>query len=489
MAIDQSTQGSKVLLFDRLGHLVFKKSKSHRQVITKEGWISHDLNEIYSNLLSLIHSTLNELDSDDYIRGLGITNQRETAAAWSKTSGEPLTDAVVWQDTRSARLLSRLATPSNKQKVYQKTGLPLSPYFSAAKFYWLLKEVPDVANAASTGDLCLGTIDSWLLYQLSNHSAFKTEPSNACRTQLFNIKTQQWDEELLKLFDVPAAALPEIVDSDALFGYTNFSGLMNELIPIHSILADSQAALFGHACREVGDTKITYGTGASIVVNIGKNPVQRIPNGLANSIAWRCHGECQYVIEGNVNYAGAVIKWLQDDVQLIDTPADTEKMALRANVHDQTYFVPAFSGLGAPYWEDRARAAFVGMSRTTGKNEIVKASLDGIAYQIDAILQSIRTHYQMKICSIKVDGGVSKNRYLMQFQSNISAATIWAASIQEISALGTAWNAGNALNFFSAGNRQNILKYNVFSPKIDDQSRTALLKGWDSAIVCAKKST
>lgn len=489
IGIDQSTQGTKAVLFDQNGNIVVKTVKNHQQLISSEGWISHDLNEIYTNVILLIQEILkrSKIDSSQIV-GVGLTNQRETAAAWSKLTGMPLDDAIVWQCSRASELCHEIEQQGYGGIVREKTGMTLSPYFTASKFSWYLKNSKRVQQAKKDHDLCLGTIDSWLLYQLTKGKSFKTELSNASRTQLLNIDQQEWDQELCNIFDIPIHSLPEIVDSDAQFGYTDFDGLLKKSVPICSILGDSQSALFGQRCLEAGDIKSTYGTGSSIMMNLGEHAA-RSEHGLMTSIAWKIKGKVNYVLEGNINYSGAVVNWLKDDLQLITEADETEKLVNQAFPNDKTYLVPAFTGLGAPYWNDKATALIIGMTRMTGKAEIVRSALDCIAYQINDVLQlmkeDVRSSVGNKNSVMKVDGGAVSNNYLMQFQSDISNIDLLVPNITELSVLGTAFNAGMTLGIYSNDIYSRVIKYKTFQSHIDQNTRDAMIDGWKHAVQVA----
>lgn len=444
LTIDQSTQGTKVLLIDNHGRIFWKNTLNHRQIINDKNWISHDLNEIEHNLIQLINQAI-QVINPNLIIGVAITNQRETAAAWSKKTGLPLTKAIVWQCARAKDVIKNIITPINEKEIKDKTGLQPSPYFSAAKFSWMLQEIPEVKQAQQNKDLAFGTIDSWLLYQLTNKQSFKTEISNACRTQLLNIHTGMWDLELCKLFGINLSELPTIVDSNSNFGTTNLFGLLDHKIPILSILGDSQAALFAHNCLTPGDFKVTFGTGSSVMINIGETLPKKLPKKLNLSLAWSLSGHKNYVLEGNITYAGATITWLKDNLNLIQTPDQTQEMALQADVDDTTYFIPAFDGLGSPYWISNIQAGFVGINRKTGKNELVKACLDSIIYQIYDIL-TIFSDTTNIADIIRVDGEMTKNQYLMQTLSNFSQKQVIVSNTAELSALGTALNALSIAN-------------------------------------------
>lgn len=445
LAIDQSTQGTKALLIDHHNQIFWKTALPHKQIVSNQGWISHDLNEIRANLIELFKEAIKVVQPEQ-VESLAITNQRESAAAWSRQTGQPLCHTIVWQDNRAEKLIKQITTPEKEVNVKVKTGLALSPYFTGAKWKWMLLNEPAVIHAAKNSDLCLGTMDSWLIYQLTNGTCFKTEPSNASRTQLMNIHTQTWDDELGEIFGINRHFLPEIVDSNAHFGDTDLFGLLAQPIPILSVLGDSQAALFAHGCFEPGDFKVTFGTGASVMLNIGNQLPENIQNKLNTSIAWRLSGKTFYVLEGNINYAGACITWLKDNLNLITNPAETSDLALAANPNDHTILIPAFAGLGAPYWKPEMKAAFVGMTKATGKKELVKATLNSLVYQIADILIEFQHLYPQINREVRADGGMIHNAYLMQRLSNITQRKVKVAAISELSAMGSAMNALNHIN-------------------------------------------
>ncbi|WP_270262530.1 FGGY-family carbohydrate kinase [Lactobacillus panisapium] len=440
LAIDQSTQGTKALLIDQRNQVFWKTILTHKQISNHPDWISHDLAEIKANLFLLFKKALQQIKPEQLL-GLAITNQRESAAAWSRKTGNPLCQTIVWQDNRASSVVKSIANLELQREVKALTGLALSPYFTGAKWNWMLINEPKVAQAAKNNDLCLGTMDSWLIYQLTNGQSFKTEPSNACRTQLMNIHTGSWDKKLAQIFKIDLSYLPEIISSNGSFGETDLFGLLPFQIPILSVLGDSQAALFAHGCFLPGDYKITFGTGSSIMLNIGNHLPQNIQNKLNTSIAWSLNGKTTYVLEGNINYAGASISWLKDKLDLIKTPAETSNLALNADSEDHTILIPAFAGLGAPYWKNDISAAFVGMKITTSKNELVRATLNSLVYQITDVLKEFKTLYPNVNHVIHVDGGMIHNKYLMQYLSDITQKKVKVATISELSALGTAMNA------------------------------------------------
>ncbi len=355
LAIDQSTQGTKAIIFDTKANLICRYDRSHRQIVNEKGWVSHDLNEIYENTIHAIKCVVEKSGiQKEEIACIGISNQRETSAVWKKSTGEPLSLAIVWQCARASEICNRIKTNKNKRKIIdsiqKNTGLPLSPYFPAAKFAWFLENVESVREAEKRNDLCFGTIDTWLLYKLTNRKIYATDYSNASRTQLFNIQQLKWDEQICSLFGIQASMLPLVKDSASTYGETDLNGYFDSMIPICGVIGDSQGALFGQGCVKKGMVKATYGTGSSVMMNVGKMPVYS-NKGLVTSIAWGIHGKINYVLEGNINYSGAVITWMKEDMELIKCPEQTQELAFQANERYTTYLIPAFTGLGAPLLE------------------------------------------------------------------------------------------------------------------------------------------
>ena len=483
LGIDQSTQGTKAVLVDGSGRIAGRKDLPHDQIINGKGWVSHDPEQIWENAKAVLRSVIEHVGvPHGEIRALAITNQRETTLAWSRKTGKPLAHAIVWQCSRASELCAQIAKQHAgwEEKIYERTGIRLSPYFPASKMAWLLQNEPAVAEAAKNGDLAFGTIAAYLVYRLTGGKEFRTDYSNASRTQLFNLQTLSWDEEICSLFGIPVEALPEVTDSDGCYGETDLDGYLAAPVPIRGVLGDSHGALFGHNCRQSGGIKATYGTGSSIMLNIGDAFV-RSSHGLTTSLGWKAGGKVAYVLEGNVNYSAAVISWLKNDVQLIGSPAETSRLSMEANPEDTTVLVPAFSGLGAPWWNNDARAMLCGMSRTTGKKEIVKAACESIAYQINAVVQAMREDTGLAIETLSVDGGATGNEFLMQFQSDLSAALIRIPDMQELSVLGPVYAAGLATGFYDERVFQ-ALSYREYRPKMADEVRNRKLDSWNEAI-------
>jgi glycerol kinase len=481
LGIDQSTQGTKAVLLNQKGAIVCRADLLHRQIINDRGWVSHDGDEIYNNVIQLIPKLLEKAQvKKEAIAGVGISNQRETTILWDKTTGKPLSTAVVWQCARAQEITEKLKELGYGGRILTKTGLPLSPYFPAAKMSWLIDNV--VKKEEPEKDYCIGTMDSYLVYRLTGGKVYKTDCSNASRTQLMNLKTLSWDEEICSLFQVDKNRLPEITDSDGDYGVTDFEGYFDHPVPIRSVMGDSHGALYAQCCYGHGMVKATYGTGSSIMMNVGDAPIFS-RNGLASSVAWRIGGKVNYVLEGNLNYTGAVITWLKDDVKLIASPKETEELAWGANPGDTTYFVPAFSGLGAPYWDSEAKAGFCGMTRITGRNELVKAALDSIAYQICDVVRAMEEDAGIPVKEVRVDGGPTENKYLMQFQADILGKTIRIPQIEELSVLGCSYLAGLTLGVFHTGCLSDNITYEGYQPELEESVREQKINGWLEAVL------
>ena len=482
ISVDQSTQGTKALLFDGGGKLLLRADRKHRQIINEKGWVEHDPEEIYRNTVAAVRDILEKSGVDaGRIRCLGVSNQRETAVAWNRKTGRPVCNAIVWQCARGAAICERIAAEGHAAEIQAATGLPLSPYFSAAKLAWILENAAGAREAAESGSLCCGTMDSWLVWKLTHGREFRTDYSNASRTQLFNITSLQWDESLCGIFGVPRQCLAELTDSDGLFGVTDFDGLLPHAVPINGVLGDSHGALFGQGCLKKGMMKATYGTGSSIMMNIGETPIFA-HNGIVTSLAWKMNGTVRYVLEGNINYTGAVISWLKDQVGLVRDVVEPVALAEQANPADHTYLVPAFSGLGAPYWRSDVSAAFCGMSRTTGKAELVRAALASIAYQIADIVFLMQEAAGIEKTELRVDGGPTGNRWLMQFQSDILQSSVSVPQAQELSGIGAAYAAGIGSGVLDADAVFSGMQYGMFLPKMGEKERAEKYRGWKAAV-------
>ena len=479
IAIDQSTQSTKALLFDGEGRIRLRVDRPHRQIIDDQGWVEHDPEEIYKNLLALIPELLEKsgVDPGD-IRAAGISNQRETSVMWERKTGRPVYNAVVWQCARGAAICDGLK--EHAESIRQKTGLRLSPYFSAAKLAWILQNVPGAKEKADAGEICCGTVDSFLVYRLTGGKEFRTDYSNASRTQLFNLHSLSWDRDILRLFGIPESCMAEVTASDAVFGYTDFEGALPRPVPIHCVLGDSHAALFAQGCLERGMLKVGYGTGSSIMMNIGEKPILS-DLGIVTSLAWKLKSRVNYILEGNVNYSGAIVTWLKDSAGLLRSAGESEELAKSANPRDQTYLVPAFSGLGAPYWRSDVSAAFIGMGRATGRAELVKAGLEAIAYQITDIVQLMQREADTPHIELRVDGGPSRNRWLMQFQSDMLQSPVLVPAAEELSCVGVAYAAGMALGLYDEKIFENN-RYSRYEAQMDKAVRDAKHAGWKAAV-------
>lgn len=477
LSIDQSTQGTKALLVDDRGTIVSRADKSHKQMIDERGFVSHNLQEIYGNLIEVVTKVIAKAKiSPESIKAVGISNQRETSAVWNRNTGEAVSDAVVWQCSRAKDICQSLAAKGVSPVIREKTGLQLSPYFPAGKFAWILENV----SIENKDELCFGTIDTWLIFKLTKGESYKTDYSNASRTQLFNIHTLKWDEELCNLFGIPIDQLAQVCDSDSNFGETDFEGVLPKKVPICGVLGDSHGALFGQGCLKKGMVKATYGTGSSVMMNVGEEPIMS-NNGVVSSLAWKINGKVNYVLEGNINYTGAVISWLKDDLCIIKDAKETEELAFSANPNDTAYLVPAFTGLGAPYWLDDAKAIITGITRTTKRAEIVKAGLECIAYQINDITEAMAEDANLKLDSLRVDGGPTRNNYLMQFQSDIANIPVQVPTIEELSGIGAAFAAGLSTGFYMDDIFDSIDRKG-FLPKMEGNERNRKRDGWKAAI-------
>lgn len=482
LAIDQSTSGTKALLFDQSGTLLGRSDLPHRQIINNKGWVEHDPEEIYKNTVNSVKALVTRSGINKHeITAVGICNQRETTVAWHRETGVPVYNAIVWQCARAENICSGLEQAGHGEMIQMRTGLHLSPYFTAAKLAWILQHVPRAQKMADADLLCGGTIDSWLIYKLTKGRSFKTDYSNASRTQLFHLAEGRWDEEICRLFGFSSGLLAEICDSNALFGYTDFEGLLDTPVPIHGILGDSHGALFGQGCFSPGMVKCTYGTGSSIMMHIGEVPIES-KSGIATSIAWAIDGKIDYVLEGNINYTGAVMKWICDDLGLISSPKEAGVLAAKASVEDETYLVPAFTGLGAPYWNSFARAALWNMGRHTGKAEIVRAAEECIAYQIADIIERISEISGMSISALRVDGGPAKDGFLMQFQSDILNIPVMPSVVEELSGTGAAFMAGIGIGLYDLKVLSGLEQIE-YLPQMSEALREKKRAGWHTAVL------
>ncbi|MBC7319814.1 glycerol kinase GlpK [bacterium] len=483
LTIDQSTSATKAIIFDDTGKLIHRYNVPHKQYYPKPGWVEHNPEEIFNNTLKAIKEVIKEsgIDLQNTIV-LSITNQRETVVVWSKKTGKPIYNAIVWQCKRSTDICEKLEKEGLGKTIKGKSGLTLSPYFSASKIKWILENIESAREKARNGELLCGTIDSWLVWKLTNGKNHFIDYTNASRTQLLNLNDLKWDKGLLEIFDIPESMLPELKASDEIFGYFNMEDSYNKL-PITGVIGDSHAALFGQTCFERGMAKATYGTGSSVMMNIGENPL--IPSsGIVASLGWVLKKDISYVLEGNINYTGATIKWLVENLELISNPKESGVIASSVGDNGGVYFVPAFVGLGAPYWDSEARAIITGMSSTTKKAHIVRAAEESIAYQIKDIIDLMIEESKIPLKELRVDGGPTRDNFLMQFQADILNVPVVRVKIEELSALGSAFIAGIALGLWENLNDLVSLRDidTVFNPKMSKEEIDRLYKGWKQAV-------
>ncbi len=486
LSLDQGTTSSRAIVFDRNGLPVSTVQKEFSQFYPKPGWVEHDAEEIWSTQVGVAHEVITKagLTSAD-IAAIGITNQRETTVVWNRKTGKPIYNAIVWQDRRTAAFCDQLKSEGKSRMILEKTGLIIDAYFSATKVRWILDNVKDARKMAEEGQLAFGTIDSWLVWNLTRGGLHITDVSNASRTMLFNINTLEWDEELLKIFNIPASMLPEVRSSSEVYGKS--IGQFVTEIPIAGIAGDQQAALFGQMCIEPGMVKNTYGTGCFMMMNVGTKPIES-KNKLLTTIAWRIGNETQYALEGSIFIGGAVVQWLRDSLGVIKKSEDVEALATSVKNSDGVYFVPAFAGLGAPHWNQHARGTMVGLTRGSTAAHIARAAIDSIAYQTLEVLLAMQNDSGINILELRVDGGATVNNQLMQFQSDLLQTKVVRPKITETTALGAAYLAGLAVKYWSDINE---IKHQwqidrTFSPKIEANETISLVKGWNRAVKAAK---
>ena len=486
LALDQGTTSSRAIIFDHNGFPVASAQKEFTQFYPKPGWVEHDPEEIWSTQAGVALEAITKagLESSG-IAGIGITNQRETTVVWNRKTGKPVYNAIVWQDRRTADFCDKLNSDGLGSKILKKTGLIIDAYFSATKIRWILYNVKDARRLAEDGQLAFGTIDSWLVWNLTRGQLHITDVSNASRTMLFNIHTLKWDEELLRVFNIPSSMLPEVRSSSEIYG--NTEGQFATSIPVAGIAGDQQAALFGQMCTEPGMVKNTYGTGCFMMMNIGNKPIES-KSKLLTTVAWRIGSDTQYALEGSIFIAGAVVQWLRDGLGIIKNSGDVEKLAAKVKDSEGVYFVPAFAGLGAPHWNQHARGTLVGITRGSTSAHIARAALDSIAYQTLEVLLAMQNDSGIDIRELRVDGGATVNNQLMQFQSDLLQAKVVRPKISETTALGAAYLAGLAVNYWS--NISEIRKQwkidRTFSPQIEESETLSLIKGWNRAVNAAK---
>lgn len=484
LALDQSTSGSKAMVVDKSGNIVSKTAIEHKQYYPKPGWVEHDPMEIYENAKKLLMEVLadSNMKAGD-MDVLAITNQRETILVWDKTTGLPVCNAIVWQCRRTSEMCSELKARGYEEMVRQKTGLLLDPYFSGTKVKWILNHVEGAREKAMSGQLLLGTIDSWLVWKLTGGVEHVTDYTNASRTLLFNIRTLQWDSELLELFEIPQSMLPAIKSSNDIVGYTSTNELFDVEMPISGIIGDSQGALFGQNCFEPGMVKATYGTGSSIMMNIGEQ-FKEVGSGLVTSVAWGINNKVEYVLEGIVHCTGDALKWVKDNLRLFNSFEEARAMADSLESNEGVYMVPAFVGLGIPYWDSDARAAVVGMSRSTRSEHIVRAAIESSAYQIRDAVDRMELESGIRPKELRVDGGPTKDDFLMQFQADMLNLKVVSTEIAELSSMGSVYLAGLAVGIWK--NKEDIMQMRresrEYSPVRDEAYRARCYDGWKQAV-------
>ncbi len=481
LALDQGTSSSRAILFDQDYHILGIEQKEFKSYYPKPGWVEQDPKEVWNTQIEVAQKLVQRLGiSAEEIKGIGITNQRETTIIWDRRTGEPVYNAIVWQDKRTSEFCAELAKDYG-QKVRYKTGLPVDSYFSATKIHWILNNVPGVRERAEHGDLYFGTIDSWLIWNLTGGKVHATDFSNASRTMLFNIRELTWDKELLSILGIPEGLLPQVLPSSYVYGYTDKS-LFGAEIPISGVAGDQQSALFGQACFSAGMAKNTYGTGCFILMNTGDEIVES-KSGLISTVAWKIGDKVTYALEGSVFIAGAVVKWLRDGLGIIKTAAETEQMALSVESSEGVYFVPAFSGLGAPYWDMYARGAIVGLTQGINRNHIVRAALESLAYQTRDVFEAMINDSGLNLKELYVDGGASANNFLLQFQADILNVDVYRPKIIETTAMGAAFLSGLAVDFITEQRIRELKEIDrIFRPQITEQERERLYAGWKKAI-------
>ncbi len=483
MALDAGTTSNRCILFDQEGRICSMAQKEFRQMFPQPGWVEHDANEIWSTQLGVAVEAMSKIGAKAAdIAAIGITNQRETVIVWDKKTGEPIYNAIVWQCRRTSAIADELKARGLEETFRRKTGLMIDAYFSATKIKWILDNVPGARKRAKAGELLFGTVETWLIWKLTAGRVHVTDYSNASRTMLFNINSLEWDQEILEELEIPAAMLPTPVPSSQIYGYADSSFLGAE-IPIAGAAGDQQAALFGQACYADGEAKNTYGTGCFLLMNTGQKPVFS-ENGLVTTIAWGLDGKVNYALEGSIFVAGASIQWLRDQMRLIDSAEDSEYWANKAHGTHGCYVVPAFTGLGAPHWDQYARGTIVGITRGTNKNHIIRATLESIAYQVCDVIDAMRADSGIDLRSLKVDGGASANNFLMQFQADLLDRPVNRPSCVESTALGAAYLAGLAVGFWASKEEvvKNIQLDRVFIPQIEKEERDKKRRGWNKAV-------
>ena len=483
MALDAGTTSNRCIIFNEKGEMCSVAQKEFTQYFPKPGWVEHDANEIWSSQLGVAVEAMAKLGiGADDIAAIGITNQRETTVVWDKNTGEPVYNSIVWQCRRTSEYCDSLKEKGLTDKFREKTGLIIDAYFSGTKLKWILDNVEGVRERAEKGELLFGTVETWLIWKLTKGKSHVTDYSNASRTLLFNIKDLTWDKEILEELNIPECMLPEPKPSSCIYGYSDASFFGKE-IPIAGAAGDQQAALFGQTCFNPGEAKNTYGTGCFMLMNTGETPVYS-KNGLVTTIAWGLDGKVNYALEGSIFVAGASIQWLRDELRIIDSAPDSEYMAKKVKDTNGCYVVPAFTGLGAPHWDQYARGTIVGLTRGVNKYHIIRATLESLAYQVNDVLQAMKADSGIDLAALKVDGGASANDFLMQFQSDIINAPVKRPCCVETTAMGAAYLAGLAVGYWNS--KEDVIKNwaidKVFSPIMGEDERERKIKGWNKAV-------
>ena len=488
MAIDQGTTSSRASIFDHDGNKVAISQQEFPQYFPQPGWVEHDPLEIWDSVQSVISNVMIKSQIKPYkIAAIGITNQRETTVIWDRHTGKPIYNAIVWQSKQTSDIAEQLIKDGYKDMIHKKTGLVIDSYFAATKIKWILDHVPGAREKAAKGDLMFGTIDTWLLWKLSGRRVHATDVTNASRTMLFNIHTLEWDQDILDLLEIPQSLLPEVKPSSAIYGYTGDYHFYGVQIPIAGIAGDQQAALFGQAAYDKGSIKNTYGTGAFIVMNTGLKPTLS-DNGLLTTIAYGLDGQTHYALEGSIFVAGSAVQWLRDGLKMFNKASESEQMAVDAKTTGGVYVVPAFTGLGAPYWDQEVRGAMFGLTRGTERGHIIRATLEAIAYQTKDVVDTMVKDTQLPLTALTVNGGASRNNFMMQFQADILQTPIKRAAMEETTALGAAFLAGLAVDFWEDQDELRKLSRigDQFDPQMDPQEAADLYRGWQRAIAAAQ---
>ena len=488
MAIDQGTTSSRAIIFDHDGNKVAISQQEFPQYFPQPGWVEHDPLEIWDSVQSVISNVMIKSQIKPYkIAAIGITNQRETTVIWDRHTGKPIYNAIVWQSKQTSDIAEQLIKDGYKDMIHKKTGLVIDSYFAATKIKWILDHVPGAREKAAKGDLMFGTIDTWLLWKLSGRRVHATDVTNASRTMLFNIHTLEWDQDILDLLEIPQSLLPEVKPSSAIYGYTGDYHFYGVQIPIAGIAGDQQAALFGQAAYDKGSIKNTYGTGAFIVMNTGLKPTLS-DNGLLTTIAYGLDGQTHYALEGSIFVAGSAVQWLRDGLKMFKKASESEQMAVDAKTTGGVYVVPAFTGLGAPYWDQEVRGAMFGLTRGTERGHIIRATLEAIAYQTKDVVDTMVKDTQLPLTALTVNGGASRNNFMMQFQADILQTPIKRAAMEETTALGAAFLAGLAVDFWEDQDELRKLSRigDQFDPQMDPQEAADLYRGWQRAIAAAQ---